>query len=559
MSNEITFDIETNSLGQQPASNAKVMVTLGICSQGIPNQLYDFSDATDAAQVLGQGPLVEAMADKLTFAGGPQLAVPLNPTNNGTVGTTNTSLVTGSATVTGSAAPSVPLSFKIQAAGALATMTFSASVNGGAYAAPVPTTGSPFPYLVPGTLTKIIFAAGTYVLGDVYSISTLGVVTRVGTGPSASNLTFTASPLDGYDIRVDVTGAGALGAGLFRYSVDGNNTPSEDVLIPSGGAFAIPNAGVVLTFSGTFVLEDEYSIAATTAAFGTSDVTAALVMLRQNVAEWFGVHVFGAGANAAAAASLAAVLSTQMDAAANEDRFVRAVIDCPDVEADATIATAFASFSDERVSVCVGDISHISSLSAGRKIRRNCSIVYTTRLCATQPSEHPGWVGSPLGALKAVDSLYQNFGQTNWNGDFLNTQRFVTLKARGTRGYFVKAGNTMAPGGSDFAEIMNCRVMDEACRATLIAEEPYLNIKLPVNDDGTLQAEWAETADQTLTASVADAVVAVGDAVKVVVTLSKTANVLSLKRLPTKIKITPFAYAEGIDNIIGFISPALAA
>lgn len=559
MSNEITFDIQTNQLGQSPANNAKVMTTLGICSKGIPNQLYSFSDPNDAIAVLGRGPLVEALADKLAFAGGPQFAVPLNPTSNGTVGSTNTSLVTGAATVTGSAAPAEPLSFKIQAAGALATMTFDVSVNGGAYSAPVPTTGSPFPYLVPGTLTKITFAAGTYVSGDVYSISTLGVVTLVGTGPAASNLTFTSSPIDAYDIRVDVTGAGALGAGLFQYSVDGNNTPSSDILIPSGGKYAIPNAGVVLAFSGTFVLDDEYSIATTTAAYGTGDVTAAIVLLRQNPAEWFALDLVGAGASASAAATMAATLSAQVDACEAEDRFVRAIMECPIVEVDATIATAFANFSDRRIGVCVGDYQQISSVTPGRRLRRNIARAYATRLCSTQPSEHPGFVGSTKGPLKAVASLYPNFGQTNWSGDFLDSQRFVTAKSRGDRGYFIKSGNMMAPGGDDFAEIMNCRVMDVACRTTLIAEEPYLNGKLAVNDDGTLQMPVAEQIDANLTAAVKAELVGKGDAVKVKVNVSQTANVLTLKRLPTKITITPFAYAEGIDNLIGFINPAIAA
>ncbi len=549
-------------LGGVPGSAGKTSLTLGISSGGVVGQLYGLADVPTLQSTLGQGPLVEAMADKLTVAGGLQYAMPLNPSSNGSVGSTNTSLVTGAATVTGSAAPAQSIAVKIILGGAIGTFTFAVSINGGAYGAPVVTTGSPFPYLVPGTLTKITFAAGTYVANDVYTISTLGAVTLVGSGPSASNLTFTSSPLDGYDVRVAITTAGALGAGVFTYSVDGNNNVSAQILIPSGGKYAIPNTGVVLTFSGTFVAGDIYSFTTATASYSAGDVATALAafLLTPTAGLVSLVHIVGMGANAAAAATLAATVDSQMTAAFTAQKYMRAIIECPTSEADSALASAFAAFSSQRVLVCAGDIGHISSSTPGRIIRRNCATVFVSRLCAIKPSEHPGYVGSTKGKLPNVASLYPNGTVTTWTPDALDATRFVTLRSFPGRGYFVTRGNTMAPGGDDYSNIMNCRVMDVASTQAIFSLQPFLNRDLRVKKtDGTIDERDASGIETIVRAQIEAQIVATDDATNVTVTISRTTNLLTTKSMPTTIAIVPKGYAENIPILIGLINPALAA
>ncbi|HXI26911.1 MAG TPA: DUF2586 family protein [Vicinamibacterales bacterium] len=553
-------------LGGVPGTAGRTSLTLGIAAGGLVNTLYGVADVPTLQSLLGQGPLVEAMADKLTVAGGLQYAMPLNPSTNGSVGATNTTLVTGAATVTGSAAPAKPIAIKIILGGAIGTFTFAVSINGGAYSAPVVTTGSPFPYLVPGTLVKITFAAGTYVANDVYTISTLGVVTLVGSGPSPSNLTFTASPLDGYDVRIAITTAGAPGTGIFTYSVDGNNNISAQVLIPSGGAYAIPGTGVVVTFSGTFVAGDIYSFTTVTASYSASDVATALTAFHATRTPVAIVHVVGMGANAAAAATLAATVDSAMVSAFTAQLFEHAIIECPTSEADSALASAFANFSSTngRIDVCAGDIGHISSATPGRIIRRNVATVYTSRLCATKPSEHPGWVGSPKGKLPNVASLYPNGGgATTWTPDVLDANRFVTARVFPGRGYYITRGNTMAPAGDDYSSVMNARVMNVASAQAIQSLQPFLNKDLLVNaSTGTIDEREA-TAIEGIVRSQLEAVLVStpdgGDATKVTVTISRTQNLLSTRTMPVTIAIVPKGYAENIPILIGLINPALAA
>jgi hypothetical protein len=552
----------TQGLGGVPGSAGKTSLTLGIASGGIVNQLYGVADVPTLQSSLGQGPLVEAMADKLTVAGGLQYAMPLNPSTNGTVGATNTSLVTGAATVTGSAAPAKTIALKIILGGALATMTFAYSIDGGAYSAPVSTVGPPFPYLVPGTLTKITFAAGTYVLGDVYTISTLGVVTLVGTGPTASNVTFTSSPLDGYDVRVAITTAGALGAGVFTYSVDGNNNISAQILIPSGGKYALPNTGVVLTFSGTFVALDVYSFTTTTASFSAADVATALAAFTATRTAVFMVHVVGQGASAAAAATLAATVDSAMTAAETAQLYEHTIVEAPLVEVDATIASAFASFSSRRVSVVACDIGHISSATPGRILRRSLGTVYASRLCAIKPSEHPGWVGSPKGKLPNVASIYPNFGATTWTPDVLDANRFVTARVFPGRGYFITRGNVMAPAGDDYSSVMNRRVMDVGSTQAILSLQPFLNKDLLVSPTGTIDEREATAIEGIVRGQMEAVLVSTpdgGDATRVTVTISRTALILTTRTMPVTIAIVPKGYAENIPILIGLINPALAS
>lgn len=552
----------TQGLGGVPGSAGRTSLTLGIAAGGQVNTLYGVADVPTLQSLLGSGPLVEAMADKLTVAGGLQYAMPLNPSTAGAVSATDTTKVTGTATVTGGVSPATPVALKIITGGALATMTFASSINGGAYSAPVPTSGSPFPYQVPATLTNISFAAGTYVTGDVYTISALGVVTLVGTGPSASNLTFTSSALDGYDVRVAIVTAGALGAAVFTYSVDGNANVSSQILVPSGGKYAIPKTGVVLTFAGTFVAGDIYALTTTTASFSAADVATALAAFTATRTAVAFVHVVGMGANAAAAATLAATVDSAMTAAETVQLYEFGIVECPTTEADSALAAAFAAFSSRRVMVCAGDIGHISSATPGRVIRRNCATVLASRLCATKPSEHPGWVGSSKGKLPNVASIYPNGTVTTWTPDVLDANRFATLRVFSGRGYFVTRGNLMAPAGDDYSSVMNRRVMDVGSTQAILSLQPYLNKDLLVSPTGTIDDREATAIEGSVASQMAAVLVSTpdgGDATKVAVTISRTAVILTTRTMPVTISIVPKGYAENIPILIGLINPALTS
>lgn len=555
----VNMTIEDGALGTLPPNVAGASVKLGVCSSGTANTLTGFSDTTAMRRALGQGPLVEAIAQILDVAGGPVYAMPLTPTVVGTVGSV-THGGTGTGTVTPSRAPDRVVKAKITTAGALATMYASFSVDGGAYGTPVISTAAwaTDGYRVPGTLTTLTFPAGTYVIDETYSFSTAGVLTfrngadsGVGTGPAA--VTQVSSPLDAYDVILTITTAGAAGVGAFTYSLDGGNTTSASIAIPGGGVYVIPGTGVVLTFAGTFTEDDTYSFTTVAAGFTGTEVTTGLTALRAMSTEWGFLHVVGTAANAAAAAVIAALVDTQLTSAETGFRFAFGVVECPTAEADATVAAAFASFESARVMVCAGDAAVVSPLT-GKILRRNCAWVVTARLALIPVNEDPAWVGR--GRVKNVQSIYRNEAET----ELLDEARFTTMRTHiGKPGYYITNGRMMAAGGSDYTFVQHRRVMDRACQVTRAAELPYLNADVRIDlETGFIDEKDAQQFEGDVNAKLRAAIVAPGYASGSSVVMSRTANLLSGAEQPVSVRVIPKAYLKQIDTSIGFQNPALA-
>lgn len=557
---DVTFNILDGQLGQVPSSVAGAAVTMGICSGGAVGSIYALG-STSGLSALGVGPLVEAVGDKLAVAGGPQYALPLNPRSYGDYynlgGTLHavTPTGTGSGSVAVAFAPKTAIAMKVQTAGALGTAKMQFSVNGGAYSDPVATAAGPWTYQIPGTLTKVTVTAGTYVANDVYTITTDGTVSRSGSGPDDTHVTHADSPMDVYDVLVSIVTGGAVGTAVFTYSVDGGNSNSAP--IATSAKYAIPGTGIVLAFSSTFTAGDTYEFTTTAAAYDNTDVTNGFTNLFQSAIEFGFVHLVGMGASSSAAASTAAVVDAQMTIAETAYRFIFSFVECPTVEDDATIAASFKDFVSRRVSVCVGDIRHVSPLT-GRIERRNCATVITSRTSKVVAGEDIGWVGrGAIPNISPTNGLYRDEAAT----PMLDAARFTTMRTfTGFPGYYITNGRTMAAGGSDYSYLVNRRVMDVACRIARRAELPFVNGSLRVNDDGSIDERDARAFESIVEHEIVAELMSSSppQISNCLVTVDRSANILSTSVEPVAIAITPLAYGRQIRNSIGFNNPALA-
>jgi hypothetical protein len=549
----IQFNIIDGNLGQVPASIANAVLHLGICANGLPNTVYAFGDVTTASATLGGGTLTENVADTVNVAGA-CLACPIKPSVAGSVGAV-THVGSGAGTVTPTVAPAVPILAKITTAGALGTMRVAFSVNGGAYGTPVLSTAVSFAMVVPGTQTTLTFSSQTYTLNDVWTFNVDGTSSISGAG-TVSWVTQASSPLDAYDLFVTVTTPGALGTAQVTVSVDGNNgnSTSAPILVPGGGVYVVAGTGIVLTFASTFVAGDTYEALAVAAGFVGADMTAALTAAGNSTQKFILAHVAGTGSTSSAAASLAATMDTSMTAFAGQYRFTRGVIECPSTESDSTIFAAWASFASTRIMVCCGDVQHVSSLS-GNLVRRNCALPIVSRLASTNPSVDPGWVGG--GALKNVRDIYRNDGKLAYS---MVTNRITSVTTIPTKqGYFSTTGVTMAPSGSDYASIMNCRVIDVACNATMAAVTPNLNQALLVDDrTGGIYDPEASKIEGFIVAQLGAALLQKSppDASAVSATINRAENILQTGNFTVAIGVTPKGYAHKITVNIGFVNPA---
>jgi hypothetical protein len=494
------------------------------------------------------------------------LFMPLEPVSYGSV-TGGFSLTgSGTGTVTGSKGPEQVVRVKIVLGGALDTMTFAVAVGAGSagYGSTVTSLSingaSPaYSYRVPGQrFTQLLFAAGTYVTGDVYTLNLDGTVTRVGTGTATLLNTSSNSPVDAYDVRVEIMAAGGLGVGSFHYSLDGGNNYSGTLTIPSSGTFVIPGTGIVLTFAGTFTLADLYTGASTAPGYTTTELAAGTTALLANPSEWGFLHVGGQAANAAASATLAAALGAVMDTAEAAFRYVRAIIECPQAEGDTAIKSAFASFVHPRIGVVAGDEGLISAVSL-RNERRSVAWAYTAMLSATKLSTHPGETVSAHGAgpMLGATSLYRDEQATPG----LDEARFVTARTIvGKPGYFITRGRMMASPGSDFSQIMNCRVMDRVCTIARSALLDFVNQSVHIDPvtHFILEAD-AQEIEAIVGSKLRAAIIDEDEASSVGIVVSRTDNLLSTSTLNVEIECVPKGYTENIKATIGFKNPALVA
>jgi hypothetical protein len=320
----------------------------------------------------------------------------------------------------------------------------------------------------------------------------------------------------------------------------------------------------VLTFASTFVLGNTYAFTTSSAGFSGSDVTASCTVAIGSPILWSMLHLVGAASASAGAATIAAILDVQAAVAFNAYLFVRMFVECPDVEIDSTIVTAFASFSSTqgRVCACVGDVAQVSPIS-GRVYRRNIAWAATARAAGIIPAESIAWVGR--GSLTGVVGIYPNFGSTTWDPTTLDLGRFITPRQlTGTAGsstFVVTRDYSMALGGSDFSRLNRGRVMDLACVITRAAELPYLNGSFRVDpttgfiDPGDADAFEAKV-NTELKSALVQGQPGTQNASAATCAVARNVSILNTNNLPVTVTIVPLFIAETITTTMGFSNPA---
>jgi hypothetical protein len=388
----------------------------------------------------------------------------------------------------------------------------------------------------------------------------VGAVTPTQTG--TATLAAAGAAYDAYDLKVVIVKGGAtLAAGVatFKYSLDGGRTFSAELAVPASGVYAIPDSNITLTWtyvSGVaFAAGDYWTAAATAPGYSTADLAAAVTPLLADPRTWFMLHVVGPAADLAGGRGVFAALATHMASAATGFRYARALMEAPEGLDSALIAntTGFGDLGDNRVSVA-GGFYCVQSPISGRFYKRSIAWDAAARLSAVPPSQDIGAVED--GPVPGVYGLVRDERAT----PALHDARFTTMRTHvGRQGYYLTRGVVMAAAGSDYGLWTNCRVMDIACATARDRALRFLNAKVPVNANGTIQEGCAQAIEAYIEAGLREALTQRGDAVDVAVEVDRTVNILSSGLLKVRVRVTPYGYASSIEVELGFTSPALAA
>lgn len=555
----VSITRQDGGLGIVPSNVSQTHVKIGVCSAGTPLTLYSFTDTNNLVASLGYGPVAQAAALAINEGASPVYVLPVAPSTMGAASSVS-HVGTGAATVSVAFAPLQAITITITTGGALGVGDFTYQLGAGAVSAPVqiPAGGT---YTVPGTLTTLTFASGTYVAADTYTVAITGGVAHVGSGSPA--VSQSSTPLDDYQALLTITTAGAPGVGAFTYSLDNGIATSAPIAIPSNGLYAIANTGLALDFSGTAVANDTYSFTTGAPQYSNSDLTTAYQQLATTdlSTDYAFIHVVSTQDSSSAAEGLAAVAETQTANLVSKFKFVRSIVECPTVgsllhtgstdtaDTDTAVKSAFASFASPQglTSVSAGDKDVISPLD-GITYRRNIGWDYTARLSTIPASVQASRFKD--GGL-SNGKLYRDEAATPGLDDngFVTGRSFV-----GETGAFITNAHTMAASTSDFRRLANCRVIDIACAVARSAALFYLNDNLVTNTDGTIDEKQARKIENDINTKLKASLVFTQpqNAVSSSVQVSRSADIQATSTLPITVNVQPFGYADEIDITIGF-------
>jgi hypothetical protein len=385
--------------------------------------------------------------------------------------------------------------------------------------------------------------------------------------------THTSSPIDNYNALVSSTLAGAAGTGRFTYSLDNGETAlksagntSAEIVSPASGGYAIPDTGLVLTFTGSFVLGDTYTFKTAAAEAASGDLTTALTAMETTYlsqATMAMETVIDMANSAAAWATQAAALETHALALFSLGIYVRAFTEVPTLgsvtsnpagtvdvdteDTDSVLVSQRALVSAVHVVGCAGDALVTSSLT-GLTLRRNAAWLAAARASAKEASQNLGAVAD--GGLTGVVYLFRDETST----PVLDAAGFLSLRTfPGAPGFFCTDAHTCSLSTSDYYALANARVVDRACGIARVSALPLVQAKIPTKAGGVITEGKAKEIegriDSQLETNLVDTSPA--DAVGASVTVSRTNNVLSTGEIIMGVSVQPFAYARTITQNIG--------
>jgi len=416
---------------------------------------------------------------------------------------------------------------------------------------------------------------------------TAGVISAWTAHATGTGTITTASgtPYDNDQLMVEVVSQGtgtaayvANGNVAIQVSLDGGNTFGQRIVVPTSGTVALTKAGgavpqdrgvvLQLTTSITTFLPGDYHTASCQAPqYSTTSLGYAFAALLANPAVWGLLHVVGweqagvsgssTGSDAQKAAARFSSCDAFMQTAFANGRAARCIIDLPP-RTDAELGTAFASATNSsgRVTKCA-TTSVISSFLTGAQRQCANGTPYAARLAGITPSTSPGanrdQSGPLVGPLANVISTNRDERVTPGLFD----QGFQTVQTiPGYNGIFSDIGRTSAVNGSDFATIMNQRVIDIVVAGCRQAGLHYQNSNFKVDSAGHLDQATVEAINTYVSGKIMAMAGTEFSAVRVEVYAND--NILSTNLLRFKVRVRPFGYAQSVQVDVGFENPALS-
>lgn len=383
----------------------------------------------------------------------------------------------------------------------------------------------------------------------------------VESGASGPDVTATGTPNDYYDVRIEITKAGALGTAEFKYSLDAGQTYQEGIITPTGLTYAIPQTGVTLTFTaGTQVVGTIHSFTATPPMYNATDLATAFtaVALVPSL-EFDFVGLSGRPASASAGATLFGGLQTQLAGMASTSfRHYRGVIDVG-VDTPTNVLTSYAAVTGVRCAPAYGTFRAPSAkpFPGWSKPHRSLAGALTFAMARGLVSTDPKRVLS--GPIPGCDAISHNefTAEAGLDAAKITTARSYPQEV----GFYLTNARLKSQAGSDYKYVQHGRVMDVACNIVYRQQSTFIGRGGRVLQDGTgridprdapaLEQEVQKALNAALTQP-RNAEGTDGHVTSVTYQLDRENNVLTTGYINSQVSIVPLFYIDRVKTTLSF-------
>ncbi|WP_437948654.1 DUF2586 family protein [Sorangium sp. So ce296] len=562
---------------------SRIHSVVGVCSKG-PYTPTRVADVDALTSTFGFGPAVKALAYEMGKTGAPGIMRRIDPTTQlAEIG----DVVPGDGatvpTISGTPTDHYLVMWETTTPGELNAAQGRYSLNGGAtWSTPATVPSGGAVVLGSSGLTATYATAtgndvaGSWSLEAIPAAQAVLPVVATRVGSSTSVVSITGTPLDAYEIVLEVLSGGTVGAAgiVVRVSLDGGRTVTKPIRLTATTLQindGTEDSGLDVSFAaGTLDTGDAFASGTTEPAIAANDVVEALGELDALAVNWRFAHVVGA-VDATAAGTIGAEFTTFAADELSNARFAWALMSARDrrrLETETAWENALVDDFDglENARVAVGSgYARITCPITRRRNRRPVAWIAVPELLRRPIEEDLGRKAS--GALSTDVAIYEDGERIEHDARVSQTlqgARFLTLrtfKRSGDSVYFTRGSTFDAEGGLE-GYIARRQVLDVASDifAQVLEEQLMDGVEVNAADEenpGAITEANAARIDREVETAIRRQLEGKFSALSV--RTSRTTVLAAGVRLPCKVSIVGLEYLEQLEGDIGFVTPELVA
>lgn len=385
----------------------------------------------------------------------------------------------------------------------------------------------------------------------------IGEVTQDKKGQGSMEVS--GSPLNAYDIVVEVVDGGGRNEGSIRYSIDGGGTYTEEETIPLDGEIALAGTGLSVRFTDaddgdSFCEGDKVTFTSTAPAMHNQDVIQAVESLINSSLAFEFIHIVGPSARAL----WAALATLADDFLKKHKRPIFFVCEARPKDAEEGLddyVTAMAMESRAINSMYIQVVcSHSRYQGIDGRVREiNNAGIVTGLYGRAKESQSIGEVKSfPVSEAKLLKLLPDGIEDYI---SVLDEARYLTIRQyAGLENYYVTSARMMAPDGSDYAYAEDVRVSNRLVKAVRAAALKELQVEVSPDDLDASLAGIQAALNIPIEDALRDKIISSGYAM----IDTNNLNILVDESLDVNVTYVPMGHVRAVNLIFSVENPYAA-